>query len=177
MVGGEKMKKRNVGAYAIVVLGLVLAMGFAPAENAMAAGTGSASTDVMDDVLMESYDGALFIVISGVDLGDFDGIAALVMDNIGVDDLVSIMEYLGLDAYIPYVMEEVLMESLPSTVVLVLEDENISDMDASTSVPLFVAEMSLGDQGIEITPLVMEEITIESIGDIVPSVMEEITIE
>lgn len=172
-----KEKRKNVGAYALIGLGLILAMGFAPMNGGMAATSSTPTTDVMEDVLIESYDGDLFIVISGVDLGDFNGIAALVMDNISIDGLENIMEYLGLSEYIPYVMEDVLIESLPQTVVLVLEDKDIAGMDANATVPLFIAQVDIGAQGIEITPLVMEDVLIENIPNIVPYVMEDIPIE
>ena len=170
-------KRKKVGVYALVALGLVLAMGFAPTETGMAADTAAPETQVMDEVLIESYDGALFIVISGVDMGDFNGIAALIMNGISVEDLEAFMEYLGLDEYIPYVMDEVLIESLPQTVVLVLEDEDIAGTDVNSTVPLLIAQVDIGAQGIEITPLVMDEVLIESITDIEPYVMDEVLIE
>ncbi len=169
-------KRKKVGVYALVALGLILAMGFAPMERGMAADTAEPSTEVMEQINIESYEGSLFIVVP-MDLGNFDGAIVLVMEQINIESIEALMEYLGLDEYIPYVMEQISIESLPDTVIFVLEDEDIASMDSDAVVPVLMATVSISDSGVYITPFVMEQISVESIGNIEPLVMEQINIE
>ena len=143
----------------------------------MAADAAGPSTEVMEQIPIESYEGTLFIIVPNMDLGCYDGVIVLVIEQASTEDIENLMEFLGLDEYIPYVMEQIPIESLPSTVIFVLEDQDIASMEPDDTVPLLVVEVEFSGCRIYATPLVMEQISVENIGNIEPLVMVEISIE
>ncbi|GEM_PF-6611580 len=151
-------RRKMVGVYALIALGLVLAMGFAPMDRGMAADSGEQSTDVMDDLPIEIYvmddlpieiygdTGA--IGIWNADLGDFHGITVILMD--GLND-----------------------SSVDKTVMILVDD----GVEPNSTVPLLILRADINGSAVSLSLLGAGEIQIDDMDDVIPLVMDDLPIE
>lgn len=179
-------KRRKVGAYAVIAMGLILAMGFAPMERGMAEESSAPTTDVMQEISVE----------------DINGTAIMVMQEISVEDIVQILCKMNLQRAIPLVMhelhgnsdvtmpsplvmQEISVESVGGTTILVMQEISVEDVELILEVlgledliPLVMQEISVESVSQIVGVLVMQEISVEDINNlIIPLVMQEISVE